>query len=303
MAGFEKAPKQRRYGLWRAAAAAPVMLGGLAVVVLLAGALGRWAPVASLGWLAAAAMWLTTAGERVAVRVAYGYRRPNAEQLQMLQAPLSVAQARAGLGGADVDLYVRRGIERSNAYAAGRRSIAVSAGLLARLQRGQVTGPQVGALLAHEVGHLQTRSTRYGLAVGWLSAPWRAVVALIGGMLRLIVGKVPTARAGLVVSGPIVLVVAAVQGVQQHAWVPLSAMLLVGVLLIVQPLVDTALSRAGERAADAYAVACGLGPDLAEALRTFDTPARDGGNAWASHPPRDRRIRELSAAAGVSGAC
>ena len=84
------------------------------------------------------------------------------------------------------------------------------------------SAPQVGALLAHEIGHLHTRSTRYGVAVAWLSAPWRLVVALLGGMLRGIVGKVPTARAGLVVLGPIILVVAAVQGVQERAWVPLS---------------------------------------------------------------------------------
>jgi STE24 endopeptidase len=303
MAQLEKARKQHRYGLWRAAAAVPVMLAGLAVIVLLAGALGPWAPVASLSWLGVAGLWLTAAGERVAVRVAYRYRRPSVEERALLQAPLALARARTGATAGDVDLYVRRGIERSNAYAAGRRSIAVSEGLLGRLAWGQVTVPQLGALLAHEVGHLHTRATRYGLAIAWLSAPWRLVVAVLGGMLRLIVGKVPTARAGLVVLGPIVLVVAAVQGVQQHAWVPLTAMLLVGVLLIVQPLVDAALSRVGERAADVYAVACGLGPDLAEALRSFDQPGRTGGaTPWASHPPRERRIHEL-ATTGVTGVC
>lgn len=234
------------------------MLGGLAVVVLLAGGLGPWAPAASLGWLALAGLWLTPAGERVAVRVAYRYRRPPAAQLATLRAPVALAQARTGVDGRALDVYVRAGSDRLNAYAAGRRSIAVSGKVVTALDRGQLTVPQVAALLTHEIGHLHARSTRYGLAVAWLAAPWRVVVALFGGLLRGIVGKVPTAGAGLLVLGPVVLVAAAVQGVQQRAWVPLSAMLVVGVLLVVQPLVDATLSRAGERAADAYAVACGL---------------------------------------------
>jgi STE24 endopeptidase len=272
------------------------MLGGLAVVVLLAGGLGRWAPAASLGWLLLAGLWLTPAGERVAVRVVYRYRRPTAAQLATLRAPVALAQTRTGVSDRALDVHVRGGSDRLNAYAAGRRSIAVSGRVVTALDRGQLTVPQVAALLTHEIGHLHTRSTRYGLAVAWLTAPWRVVVALFGGLLRGIVGKVPTARAGLVVLGPVELVVAAVQGVQQHAWVPLAAMLVVGVLLIVQPLADAALSRAGERAADAYAAACGLGPDLGAALQSFDGDPGAGG-PWASHPLRERRIRDLAATA------
>ena len=290
----EKAPTARRYGLLRAVAASPVMLGGLAVTVLLAGALGPWAPAASLGWLALAGFWLTTAGERVAVRVAYRYRRPSNEQRDALRAAFAVAASRTGIAAGDVDLYVRSGTESINAYAAGRRSIAVSGGLVAAIDRAQLTVPQAGALVAHEIGHLRTQGTRYGLMVAWLSAPWRAVIALFGGMVRLVVDKVPTARAGLLLLGPIVLGVAVVQGVQQHAWVPVAAMILVGVLLVVQPLLDAALSRAGERAADAYALAAGFGPDLAEALMSLERSA-DPGNLGlrSSHPSRRSRIEQL----------
>lgn len=308
MTQLEKAPKVGRYGLWRALAAGPVMLGGLAVVVLMAGALGRWAPVVPLVWLMLDGLWLTTVGERVAVRVAYRYRRMDAGLSAAVCAAFAVAESRTRIEASSVDLYVRGGSRDSiNAYAAGRRSIAMSEGLVAALEDERLSVAQAGGLLAHEIGHLHTRGTRYSLAIAWLSVPWRGVVAVVGGMLRLIVGKVPTARAGLVVIGPIVLAVAAVQGVQQHAWVPLVAMLLIGVLLIVQPLADAALSRAGERAADAYAVACGLGPDLAGALQVFERSSEgERRTAWASHPPRDRRIRDLAAAgsaAEVSGAC
>ena len=308
MTQLEKAPPVGRRCRWRVVVAAPVMLGGVAVVVLVAGPLGPWAPLVPLGWLALAGVWLTRSGERAAVRIAYRYRRLSAEQAAQLHAAIAVAESRTKVGMRGVDVYVRAGTGSSvNAYAAGRCSIAVSEGAVAAAAGGRLTAPQMGALLTHEIGHLQSRGTRYGLAVGWLSAPWRAVVAVLGGLLRLIVGHVPTARAGLVVLGPIVFAVAVVQGVQQHAWVPLAAMVTVGVLLIVQPLAAAALSRSGERIADAYTVQCGLGRELAGALQAFEEAAGAGaGRAWASHPPRQRRIRDLAAAApspDLSDAC
>lgn len=275
------------------------MLGGLAVVVLVAGPLGPWAPVVPLAWLSLAGLWLTRTGERVAVRIAYRYRRLKTEQAAQLRAAFGVAELRTKVVMSEVDVYVRAGTGNSiNAYAAGRRSIAVSQGAISAAADGRLTVPQVGALVAHEIGHLRARETGYGLAIAWLGAPWRAVVAVLGGMLRLIVGKDPTARAGLVVLGPIVLAVAVVQGVQEHAWVPLAAMVTVSVLLIVQPLAAAALSRSGERVADAYAVQCGHGPELAGALQAFEQAAGEGGGrAWASHPSRERRIRDLTTAA------
>lgn len=297
MTHLEKAPPVGRTTLWRALVAAPVMLGGLAVVVLVAGPLGPWAPVVPLAWLAMAGVWLTRSGERVAVRIAYRYHRLTTGQAEQLRDAFAVAESRTKTAMSDVDVYVRTGTGNSiNAYAAGRRSIALSQAAIAAAAGGRLTAPQMGALLAHEIGHLRARQTGYGLAIAWLGVPWRAVVTVLGGMLRLIVGKVPTARAGLVVLGPIVLAVALVQGVQQHAWVPLAAMLTVGVLLIVQPLAAAALSRSGERAADAYAVQCGLGPELAGALQAFEQAA-GGGRAWASHPARERRIHDLATAA------
>jgi STE24 endopeptidase len=279
------------------------MLGGLAVVVLVAGPLGAWAPVVPLAWLAMAGVWLTRPGERLAVRIAYRYRRLSSEQAAQLQAGFAVAEARTTVAARDLDVYLRGGSgETVNAYAAGRRSVAVSEGLLAATAAGKLTPVQVGALVTHEIGHLRSRSTRYGVSIAWLGAPWRALITVMGGLLWLIVGKVPTARAGLVVMGPLVVGVAVVQGVQQHAWVPLAAMVTVGVLLIVQPLASAAVARSGERAADAYAVRCGLGPDLAAALQAFEHASGQGPRAWASHPPRERRIRELAAAEAGSAA-
>jgi STE24 endopeptidase len=288
-----RADRARRFGLWRAVAASPVMLGSLAVVVLFGGALGRFAAAAPLAWLAVALAWLTPAGERMAVRVAYGYRRMDSARGRAVAPALRVAQMRTGQASSSFDLYVRSHAEAVNAYAAGRRSVAVSMALVAALQRGQLTPDQVGALLTHELGHLRSGATRYGLAVAWLTAPWRAVVTVFGGLVRLAVGKVPTGRAAWVVLGPIVVAVALVQGIEQHAWIPLAALVLAALALAVQPLVDAALTRAGERAADQYAIECGAGSDLAAALERLGSSAPEGGR-HDTHPTRAERLATLA---------
>jgi STE24 endopeptidase len=290
----ECAARARRFGLWRALAAGPVMLGSLAVVVLLGGALGRWAAIVPLVWLSVALVWLSPAGERVAVRAAYGYHRMDTARRRIVAPALSVALARTGQAGASFDLYVRGNADSVNAYAAGRRSVAVSAGLVAALAHGDVTPDQGGALLTHELGHLRVGATRYGLAVAWLTAPWRAVVAVFGGLVRLAVDKVPTARAAWIVLGTIVLAVAIVQGVKQQAWAPLAVLVAAALVLAVHPLADAALTRAGERAADAYAIECGAGPDLAAALDRLTSSAGGAGGGWRdTHPARTERITAL----------
>jgi STE24 endopeptidase len=301
MSRTTRTPCARRYGLWRALAAAPAMLGGLAVVVLLAGGLGRWTPVVPLAWLVLGPLWLTAAGERIAVRVAFGYRHPVDQARTALAAAIEAARARCGGDLPAFELYVRPRATALNAHAAGRRSVAVTAGLVNALARGTLSPAEGGALLTHEIGHLRARDTRYGLAVAWLTAPWRAVVAVFGGLVRLIVGKVPTARAAVLVLWPLVLAVTAVQAVQQHAWVPLAVLAAVGVVLAVQPLVDAALVRAGERAADDYAIGLGAGPELAAALsRMSPAPApapAEAGRLRGTHPARAALIAHLAAAA------
>jgi Zn-dependent protease with chaperone function len=184
-----------------------------------------------------------------------------------------------------------------NAYAAGRRSVAVTAGLVGAAQRGQVTAAQVAALLAHEIGHLRTGSTRYGLAVAWLTAPWRAAVTVVDGLLTLIIGRVPAARGAAVVLWPVVLAVTVLEAVRQHAWAPLSVLAAVGLMVSVHPLLDAALSRASERAADDYPIAVGAGPDLAAALGHLESnDVASLGRFRDGHPTQQARIASLAAA-------
>src|SRR6185312_10179836 len=87
--------RRGHYGAWRATAAAPAMLGSLALLLVLFGFLGRWEPVAILGWLFSGALVFTRLGERVTVRTAMGFRPLTSRQSAALTGvwPAALAQA------------------------------------------------------------------------------------------------------------------------------------------------------------------------------------------------------------------
>jgi hypothetical protein len=74
-----------RYGLWRWVAAAPAVIGSLLLLMLTAGALGRGSGLLLVTWAACAAVVTTRVGERMSVRAAYRFRRPNPAQAAALQ--------------------------------------------------------------------------------------------------------------------------------------------------------------------------------------------------------------------------
>src|SRR3712207_2145339 len=74
-----------RFGLWRAIAAAPAVIGSLLPLTLAFGALGRWAGLLLLAWAAGAALLMTRIGERITVRAACRFRSPSPVQVVALQ--------------------------------------------------------------------------------------------------------------------------------------------------------------------------------------------------------------------------
>jgi Zn-dependent protease with chaperone function len=280
------------YGAWRAACAFPSLVGSVLVLAMAFGWLGTWSGLVVLGWLLVAAALLCRPGERVAVMAAYRYRDLSVREAALLGPIQHQVVHRCGLPDDAIDWYVRRTARGVNGYAAGARSVAVSADLVDALERGRLSEQQAVAILTHEAAHHLGRATRYGLMIGWLTAPWRLAAAVFGGLLRAIVRRVPTARAALLLV-PVVSVVAGVQLVQRHAWLPLAV--LVGLALVVgaQPLADAAVSRASERAADEHTARLGSGPDLAAALQQFltDEPA---GRWLATHPKLTDRLAHLA---------
>src|SRR4051794_41643400 len=73
------------------------MLGSFVLVVVAIGGLERWGSSLVLVWVGCGAVGLTRAGERVAVRVAFGFRRPSPGQVLVLQPVWATALLLSGI--------------------------------------------------------------------------------------------------------------------------------------------------------------------------------------------------------------
>lgn len=287
--------RRRHYGAGRALAMAPAIAGGSLLMLVLTAGLGNWSGPGLLLWLSGAGLVCTQRGERLAVRAAYRFRRPNARQQQLLEPIWQATLARCELAGDQLDLYVQPG-RQPNACAAGRRSVALTEGAIGSFLAARVSERQMQALLAHELGHHATRATRYGLATGWLAAPGRLAFRAVLGLSGVLTGgrRIGVATGLLFAVGG---VIATVRAIQQQQWVAAAMLLGVACAVVVTPLVDGAVSRASEHAADRYAADAGLADDLAAALHVLQghLPTR----SWAQrrldrHPSLNSRSQRLT---------
>jgi STE24 endopeptidase len=252
-----------------------------------------------VGWIGSGTAVFTRVGERVAVRVGAGFRRPTKAQVALLAPAWTSTLARAGLAASEVDLYVQRSRE-PNAFAAGGRSVAVTTGVLAKFQARRLGEEYLVAILTHELGHHATRATKFALVTMWLALPWRFASRLVIGIGLATVGRRQPLRllALVVLAG---VVVAVVQAVQQRHWAVAVVLSAVAVCTVVCPLADAAVSRRSEYAADRYVAAVGLGPELAAALQVLNgrRHLHSGGitRLFSRHPDTYRRVGALAGAA------
>lgn len=254
-----------RFGAWRALVRLPSLFGGVVLSLVLTAALGRWQGPALLVWVGVGVLVSTPVGERLAVRLALGFRPLSTSQRLLLEPVSAAALARCGLPGGAVDWYVQAG-RQTNACVAGRRAVAVTQGALDSFLAGRLPADLFAAVLVHELGHHATRAGRYGLAASWYSAPGRVAYRLVVSLAVLARGGRRHGRAtGLVVA--VGGAVALVQTAQQRQWLSVAILSDVVFALLVTPVLDGLVSRASEHAADRYAVSVGAGPDLAGALQ------------------------------------
>lgn len=117
-----------RFGLWRAVAPAPAMVGSLLLLMLASLAVGRWSALFLLTWAAATAVLATRVGERMVVRAVCGFHRPSPTQEAALKPAWSTALRVTGTAAGDVELYVQtaRFLTRSLPADAASRSPAGS---------------------------------------------------------------------------------------------------------------------------------------------------------------------------------
>jgi STE24 endopeptidase len=215
-----------------------------------------------LTWAAAAAVLATRVGPT---------------QEAALKPAWSTALRVTGTAAGEVKLYVQS-TRVLNACAAGGRSIAVTSRVVEEYATGRLPEDQLVAVLVHELGHHATGATRPLWFVSW---PARADA----GVLVVVV-------VGLAVAVP-----RAVQHGQRHGGGVLVFVGLVGVLC---PLADAAISRQAEYAADRFAADHGAAIELATAIRRLN----DGHRApcgWSrllsSHLTCEQQIGALQTAA------
>ena len=283
-----------RYGRWRWVAATPVVIGSLLLLVLASTALGRGSGLVLLTWAACAAVVTTPVGERMTVRSAYRFHRPNTGQAVALQPAWATALRVTGIRAGDVELYVQTA-RVPNAYAAGGRSVAVTSRVLQDYESGRLPEDLLVAMLAHELGHHATGATRPMLLLSWLTAPWRLTSGVLTGVASTLAGRQP--RPGLAVVMVAGLAVAVARALQQGQWMVGGVLAVVGLAAVLCPLADAAISRQAEFDADRFAADHGLALKLAAALHLLDD-GRSAASAWprrllASHPTPDRRITAL----------
>jgi STE24 endopeptidase len=290
-----------QFGLWRAIAATPAMLGSLLLVSVAVGALGRWAEPMLLGWAACGAVMITRVGERITVRAACRFRCPSPAQAEALQRPWATALRMTGTAAGDVELYVQT-VQVPNAYAAGGRSVAVTSRVVKDYRAGRLSEDQLVAVLVHELGHHATRATRPMLLTLWLAMPWRLAARLLTGIGLALSGR--QTRRGLILVIAAGVAVAVTRALHQGQVLVGGVLAAVAISAVVCPLADAAVSRRAEFAADRFAADRGLALGLAAALSALDDTRRVG-SEWparllASHPTTSRRIRALLAAEAAS---
>jgi STE24 endopeptidase len=290
-----------RFGLWRAIAATPAVIGSLLLLTLASGALGRWAGLLLLAWAAGAALLMTRIGERITVRAACRFRSPSPVQVVALQRPWVAALRMTGTAAGDVELYVQTA-QVPNAYAAGGRSVAVTSRVVEDYRAGRLSEDQMVAVLVHELGHHATRATRPMLLALWLAMPWRLAARLLTGIGLALSGR--PARRGLIMVIAAGVAVAVTRALYQGQVLVGGVLAFVGLAAVLCPLADAAISRQSEFAADRFAADHGLALELAVALHAMDD-GRSAACGWprrllASHPTSDQRIHALLAATGSS---
>lgn len=294
---LETGPSTRTRGIGRARLAVqlPAVLASAALLLVAA---GPYSKLVLAAWLLGGLWAMSRAGERVTLRWR-GFRTLNPLQQTRLEPVAAAAVSQAGMGQDDIDWYVLRSAE-PNAFAAGRRAVAVSTGLLDEFGSGRLSEPMVRGILIHELGHHATSATRYALAVQWLAAPWRVSSRFVVGVCVAIAGRrQPPRLLALVVVAAVV--VAVVQAAQRGDWGTASALCILIGCVVGVPLLDAAVERQGEWAADRFATDSGAGYELACALTVLNRAGAHRSTRMLDrllekHPDPGKRIAALPVA-------
>jgi Zn-dependent protease with chaperone function len=184
-----------------------------------------------------------------------------------------------------------------NAYAAGRRSIAVTRQVLYRHRDGELGDDVLAGLLSHEVGHLITQSVRWSLIIAWFAMPWRLAYRAGARIAAPLAARQPRALLAVVVLTAFVIAIS--QAVRHGEWASATVLCALTFCPVISPIADAAISRVSEHEADRYVAQIGYNEALILALRTTQVAevSQLRHPLLRDHPATERRLQRLEAAA------
>ncbi|MCX2952552.1 M48 family metalloprotease [Lentzea sp. NEAU-D7] len=237
-------------------------------------------------WLVSGAIVFVPATDKVLAVVAHRLRKPTPTESDLLTPLLDEVCAAAGVDPRRYWLRIQNSRE-INAMAVGGHVVGVSTAAL------RLPGPQLEAVLAHEVGHHLAGHTKISLLRWWYELParWTVWLVVMAGVVIHEVGRAVGTSGARAISIALVVVLAA-------------AALVVSPWLVLVPVIAPLLALASRRAelhADRVAAELGYGPLLLEVLQRWvkeghdEQRARAGLRArmLASHPSCAHRISRL----------
>ncbi|MEU6311296.1 M48 family metalloprotease [Streptomyces sp. NPDC047014] len=261
----------------------------LAVALALDALLGVPAWLPSGLWAASGALAFHRPTERIVARHLLHLHRPLPAELAALAPVWREVTARAGVDGSRYELWVEES-DGLNALAAAGHIVAVTRRALRDLPTSQL-----GAVLAHELGHHTSGHSWSGTLVWWYAIPgrcaWRVLSRLKPRLRRAAHGASVTA---------LTVVVALTCYV---AFTTLRATYGLPLLLLTVPWLAAAVGRQAELRADAHAARLGFGHSLAltlherlaeqSAARGPGVPSRPGARLLSRHPDLRTRLERL----------
>lgn len=238
---------------------------------------------------------LTAPGERVAVRAVCRFRHLPVVDRALIEPTLIAVLEACGLD--KVDLYVcnERGV---NAYATGRRSIAVTREVVDRHRDGEFSDVVLAGLLSHEVGHLVTHSVRWSLIIAWFASPGRLTYRVVGRIAAPPAARQPRALLAVVVVTAFIIAIS--QAIGHGEWGSATVLSALALCPVISRIADAAICRASEYRADRYAAQIGYKTALMTALSTMRVieTGKPRHPLLRDHTGIGRRLRHLEAVSG-----
>ncbi|WP_349017271.1 M48 family metalloprotease [Streptomyces solicavernae] len=263
----------------------PNFLCSLLVVLMFSLLFGGLGLLVVLLWLASGLLVFHRPTEGVIARHLLRLRYPTPEERARLEPVWYEVTARAGIDGRTYEFWIEDSDEL-NAVAAAGHIVGVTRFAVQQLPTGQL-----GAVLAHELGHHIGGHSWSSLLGYWYALPGRIVWRVI----RVGAARVRRASGGMscFVAGLFLMVFGGIIASTVHTLYGLP------LLLLVMPYALAAMGRRSELRADQQAAALGFAPMLVEVLTRMEHDAQQAERAalpaGAVPAPRQEGLAKLLA--------